>query len=306
VEEELYAASTASVPMYAWVLPSGGAASTTASAATTPGGAASSASAVVEAADGPSPMRQAPSPAAAPAPPPAASAAVQAADGPSPMRQAPSPAAAPAPPPAASAAVQAADGPMPMPQAPMSPAAAPASPPVAGAAVLAADGPTPMQQWLSPTAAPASAPGGQRCWSVLEVAQQVPSLADFAAALNATGLGGRAGAPSTVFAFTDAALDTVLAALQQPLSAVLARPAFIRQVVDLHVVPGRALRAADLAAGDKLATLLGQSLTIARAGGTILVQPPSQGPSAAVVYADIPACGSVVHVIDAVLEPLAS
>jgi len=277
VEEELYAASTASVPMYAWVLPSGGAASTTASAATTPGGAASSASAVVEAADGPSPMRQAPSPAAAPAPPPAAS-----------------------------AAVQAADGPMPMPQAPMSPAAAPASPPVAGAAVLAADGPTPMQQWLSPTAAPASAPGGQRCWSVLEVAQQVPSLADFAAALNATGLGGRAGAPSTVFAFTDAALDTVLAALQQPLSAVLARPAFIRQVVDLHVVPGRALRAADLAAGDKLATLLGQSLTIARAGGTILVQPPSQGPSAAVVYADIPACGSVVHVIDAVLEPLAS
>ena len=277
MEEELYAASTASVPMYAWVLPSGGAASTTASAATTPGGAASSASAVVEAADGPSPMRQAPSPAAAPAPPPAAS-----------------------------AAVQAADGPMPMPQAPMGPAAAPASPPVAGAAVLAADGPTPMQQWLSPTAAPASAPGGQRCWSVLEVAQQVPSLADFAAALNATGLGGRAGAPSTVFAFTDAALDTVLAALQQPLSAVLARPAFIRQVVDLHVVPGRALRAADLAAGDKLATLLGQSLTIARAGGTILVQPPSQGPSAAVVYADIPACGSVVHVIDAVLEPLAS
>ena len=263
--------------MYAWVLPSGGAASTTASAATTPGGAASSASAVVEAADGPSPMRQAPSPAAAPAPPPAAS-----------------------------AAVQAADGPMPMPQAPMGPAAAPASPPAASAAVLAADGPTPMQQWLSPTAAPASAPGGQRCWSVLEVAQQVPSLADFAAALNATGLGGRAGAPSTVFAFTDAALDTVLAALQQPLSAVLARPAFIRQVVDLHVVPGRALRAADLAAGDKLATLLGQSLTIARAGGTILVQPPSQGPSAAVVYADIPACGSVVHVIDAVLEPLAS
>jgi uncharacterized surface protein with fasciclin (FAS1) repeats len=276
VEEELHAASTASVPMYAWVLPSGGAASTTASAATTPVGAASSASAVVEAADGPSPMRQAPSPAAAPAPPPAASTVVQTAAGPMPMRRAP-----------------------------MSPAAAPASSPATSAAVLAADGPTPMQQWLSPAAAPSLAPGGQRCWSVLEVAQQVPSLADFAAALNATGLGGRAGAPSTVFAFTDAALDTVLAALQQPLSAVLARPAFIRQVVELHVVPGRALRAADLAAGDKLATLLGQSLTIARAGGTILVQPPSQGPAAAVVYADIPACGSVVHVIDAVLEPLA-
>lgn len=38
----------------------------------------------------------------------------------------------------------------------------------------------------------------------------------------------------------------------------------------------------------------------------ILIQPPSSGPPALVIYANIPACAAVLHVIDAVLEPAAT
>ena len=95
---------------------------------------------------------------------------------------------------------------------------------------------------------------------------------------------------STIFAFTNKALDAVLSAVNQPLDALLQETKFIwqvhawprspchafcapctcttcsrvtvLQVMALHIVPGRVLRAEDLAQGMQLNTLLGQQLTV--------------------------------------------
>ena len=94
---------------------------------------------------------------------------------------------------------------------------------------------------------------------------------------------------STIFAFTNKALDAVLAAVNQPLDALLQETKFVwqaravphppcrvfcapctcttcssdyLQVTALHIVPGRVLRAEDLAQGMQLNTLLGQQLTV--------------------------------------------
>ncbi|KAK9822212.1 hypothetical protein WJX81_006433 [Elliptochloris bilobata] len=187
--------------------------------------------------------------------------------------------------------------------------------------VTAADGPMPASSPMSSVVqapapgtgpvllAPPVQPDGKVCWTALEVCEQVPSLGDFAAGIEAAGMSAALNSSSTagtVFAFTNKGLEAVLAALQQPLSSVLSATGFVVQVMQLHVIPGRSLRAQDLTSGERLVSLLGQGLTVAVNGSFISIQPPSSGPPGAIIFADIPACSMIMHVIDVVLEPKAT
>ena len=68
-----------------------------------------------------------------------------------------------------------------------------------------------------------------------------------------------------------------------------------------HVVPGAALRAAQLTSEQRLTTLQGSNLTIRLEGSTVRVIGVSS--RATVTTADVPACKAVVHVVDTVLLP---
>ena len=74
------------------------------------------------------------------------------------------------------------------------------------------------------------------------------------------------------------------------------------QILSGHIV-GRALMAMDLADGASLATVEGSSVGIQRMDGMVLVQAVEDGNVAKVVRADVKACNSVIHLIDAVLVP---
>lgn len=70
-----------------------------------------------------------------------------------------------------------------------------------------------------------------------------------------------------------------------------------------HVVPGVAAKAATLSDGQKLPTLrkgANHTVVLGGGGGVSIVGVSSR---ANVVQADVPACKSVVHVIDTVLLP---
>lgn len=73
-----------------------------------------------------------------------------------------------------------------------------------------------------------------------------------------------------------------------------------RQVLLTHVVPGAALRSSQLSAGQRLESLSGAELVVQAA--PLAIKSPS-APAAEVVTADVQACLSVVHVVDAVLLP---
>ena len=68
-----------------------------------------------------------------------------------------------------------------------------------------------------------------------------------------------------------------------------------------HVVPGAALRAAQLKSEQRLTTLQGSNLTIRLEGSAVRVIGVSS--RATVTTADVPACKAVVHVVDTVLLP---
>lgn len=74
------------------------------------------------------------------------------------------------------------------------------------------------------------------------------------------------------------------------------------------MVPGVAARAANLTNDERLKTLQGANLTVrlipnAGANSTTLVRIIGVSSTATVVIPDVPACKSVVHVIDTVLLP---
>jgi LPXTG-motif cell wall-anchored protein len=99
--------------------------------------------------------------------------------------------------------------------------------------------------------------------------------------------------PFTVFAPTDAAFAAALAKLGLTPAQLLGDTALLTKVLQYHVVSGIA-GAAEVTAASSLATLQGESITVAgtKLNGTVNI-----------TGTDSWACNGVVHVIDAVLLP---
>jgi uncharacterized surface protein with fasciclin (FAS1) repeats len=77
-------------------------------------------------------------------------------------------------------------------------------------------------------------------------------------------------------------------------------------VLKYHVVPGAAARAASLTSEQRLKTLQGANITVRLVPGannTTTVRLIGVASTATVTQADVPACKSVVHIIDTVLLP---
>lgn len=85
------------------------------------------------------------------------------------------------------------------------------------------------------------------------------------------------------------------------------RQALLTTVLTYHVVPGSALRASAITSDQRVKTLEGANLTLRLVNGTAGVGPTVRvigvSSSATVVTADVPACKSVVHIVDTVLLP---
>lgn len=113
--------------------------------------------------------------------------------------------------------------------------------------------------------------------------------ADAVAALTGEG-------PFTIFAPSDEAFNTFMAANAELVNQALADPTILSGLLLYHVVPGN-ITSADLAAGE-LTTLNGAPLTVAVDGDTVTINGMYT-----VTTADILAGNGVVHIIDGVLVP---
>lgn len=113
--------------------------------------------------------------------------------------------------------------------------------------------------------------------------------ADAVAALTGEG-------PFTIFAPSDEAFNTFMAANAELVNQALADPTLLSGLLLYHVVPGN-LTLADLAAGE-VTTVNGAPLTIAVDGDTVTINSMYT-----VTTADILAGNGVVHIIDGVLVP---
>ncbi len=121
-------------------------------------------------------------------------------------------------------------------------------------------------------------------------------------ALQATGLADQAkgAGPFTVFAPTNNAFSKVPSATLTELM----KPSMKKQLTNIlatHVVPGNVL-AADLTDGQTLKTVNGETLTVSKQNGTVIIK-DGKGGSATVTTPDIKATNGVVHSIDTVLMP---
>jgi uncharacterized surface protein with fasciclin (FAS1) repeats len=103
----------------------------------------------------------------------------------------------------------------------------------------------------------------------------------------------------TVFAPTDAAMDELAQATGggDIGSVAESMPEVVEQVLNYHVVPTKALKAAQLKNGDRLSTTEGGKLNVTVAGATTWVN------DAEVSKANVAAGKAQVHVIDKVLLP---
>jgi uncharacterized surface protein with fasciclin (FAS1) repeats len=103
----------------------------------------------------------------------------------------------------------------------------------------------------------------------------------------------------TVFAPTDAAMDELAQATGggDIGSVAESMPEVVEQVLNYHVVPGKALKAAQLKEGQRLTTTEGGKLNVTVAGATTWVN------DAEVSKANVAAGKAQVHVIDKVLLP---
>lgn len=113
--------------------------------------------------------------------------------------------------------------------------------------------------------------------------------ADAVAALTGEG-------PFTIFAPSDDAFNSFMAANADLVNQALADPTILAGLLMYHIVPGN-ITSADLAAGE-LTTLNGAPLTIAVDGDTVTINGMYT-----VTTADILAGNGVVHIIDGVLVP---
>lgn len=136
--------------------------------------------------------------------------------------------------------------------------------------------------------------------TIVETAVATDALSTLVAAVQAAELAGvlSGEGPFTVFAPTNDAF----AALPAGTVETLLEPANREQlaaILTYHVVAGQ-LMAADLADGQTLTTVQGQTLTVKVDGATVTVN------GVPVVQADVAASNGVVHVIGGVLLPTAN
>ena len=137
-------------------------------------------------------------------------------------------------------------------------------------------------------------------WSqntVVDVIVNSPDHELLEAAVGAADLGGALSGegPFTVFAPTDAAITSLVEALEITAEDLLALPN-LGEILQYHVVAANAL-STDLMDGQEIATLLGPNVTVTIGETGVFIN------DAMVTAADIVADNGVVHVIDAVLLP---
>jgi len=158
-------------------------------------------------------------------------------------------------------------------------------------------------------AAPSAAPGGS-CKSAAEVIAATPELSQLG------GLAGKAspqllseltsksGPAFTLFAPSNAALQTLTASLGSP-EMLTNNATALTALLSYHLVPGAALTAAQLSDGQQLKTALGgptPPLIVRKSEQGVLIQ--GVGSEAAVVKPDLRTCRGVIHVVETVLIPV--
>lgn len=144
--------------------------------------------------------------------------------------------------------------------------------------------------------APADAQPRNKNQDIIQTAQNAGTFRTLLQAVRVAELQGtlKTKGPFTVFAPTDEAFAKLPPATLQ---AVLADPELLRSILLYHVVDGTVL-AADVVTLNSAKTLNGAEVSIAVAGGTVVLNGGSN-----VVATDIVAKNGVVHVIDTVLLP---
>ena len=156
------------------------------------------------------------------------------------------------------------------------------------------------------------AAGCESAAAVLAANPATSTLASLAGALSpALGaeLKSTAGAPFTLFAPSNAAIQSLLASL--PPGPGGGPPELVRNataltaLISYHVVPGAALTANQLTDGQLLTTALGTAvppLRVRKTGNDVVIV--GVGSEAAVITPDLRTCRGVIHIIDTVLLPV--
>jgi len=106
--------------------------------------------------------------------------------------------------------------------------------------------------------------------------------------------------PFTVFAPTNVAFGKLPAGTVD----TLVKPenkATLTKILTYHVVPGK-LEASDLSDGKKLKTVEGETLTVKKSGGSVMIV-DAKGGSATVTIPNVNQSNGVIHVVDTVLMP---
>ncbi|MEM9610094.1 MAG: fasciclin domain-containing protein [Actinomycetota bacterium] len=131
--------------------------------------------------------------------------------------------------------------------------------------------------------------------SIVDLAVDTPELSTLTALVTDAGLADTLAedGPFTVFAPTNDAFDTAIAALGDDLT-----PELTEQVLLYHVAAGTAL-AADVIEAGEVETLQGETITVEVDGDSVVLN----GGQATVAAADVEADNGVVHVIDGMLLP---
>ncbi|WP_243651334.1 fasciclin domain-containing protein [Hymenobacter gummosus] len=106
--------------------------------------------------------------------------------------------------------------------------------------------------------------------------------------------------PFTVFAPTNAAFSKLPAGTVETLVKPENKQK-LTTVLTYHVVPGRYL-ASDLQDGQKLTTVEGETLTVMKKGGSVMLH-DSKGGMATVTIPNVVSSNGVTHVVDTVLMP---
>ncbi|MFD2572783.1 fasciclin domain-containing protein [Spirosoma soli] len=121
-------------------------------------------------------------------------------------------------------------------------------------------------------------------------------------ALQAAGLAERAkgAGPYTIFAPTNDAFSKLPSGTLDNLLKPESKQK-LTSILTTHVVQG-SLKAADLKDGQTVKTVSGETLTVSKQGGSVMIK-DAKGGSATVTTPDIQATNGIVHSIDTVLMP---
>jgi len=135
--------------------------------------------------------------------------------------------------------------------------------------------------------------------TILDIAASNPDFSILAAAVNAAGLDGALGHPGdiyTVFAPTNAAFEALG---QDTIDALLADPETLRNILLLHVLPGRVVdsQTALTLVGYDITAGNGDNLVLSLDGDTLSINGSN------IIATDIQAVNGVIHVIDKVILP---